>query len=100
MKLDIHADDPSLGSGAVEMRIKNGGGEPWTEWRKYAPRVDWKLSEGDGQKLVYVQFRHRAGNKSEPVKATTTLRPRVGGGFGLGSGASSVPASPLSQRVA
>jgi hypothetical protein len=91
VKLNIRADDPTLGSGMVEMRIKNGGGEPWTEWKKYAPRADWKLSEGDGQKLVYVQFRDRAGNKSEPIKATTTLRPRIGGGLGSGSGVSSMP---------
>jgi hypothetical protein len=91
VKLSIRSDDPSLGSGVIEMRIKNGGGEPWTEWRKYAPRVDWKLSEREGRKVVYVQFKDRAGNKSESAKATITLKPRVGGGFGLVTGASSTP---------
>ena len=93
VKLNLRADDLSLRSGVVEMRIKNGGGEPWTEWRQYAPRVDWKLSEGVGQKVVYMQFRDSAGTKSELAKATITLRPRIGGGFGLGSGESRIPTS-------
>ena len=80
VKPSLRADGPSPGSEAVEMRLMNGGGEPWTEWRKYAPRVDWKLSKGEGQKVVYVQFKNRAGNKSDPVKAAITLRSRVGGG--------------------
>jgi hypothetical protein len=91
VELTLRPDDPTLESGVVEMRIKNGGGDPWTDWREYAPIVEWKLSEGEGQKVVYVQFRDHAGNKSEQVKATTTLRPRVGGGSGLGPGASSMP---------
>ena len=80
VKLSLRADDPSLRSDVVEMRIKNGGGDPWTEWRTYATQVDWKLSEGEGEKAVYAQFKDRAGNRSEPVKATITLRSRVSGG--------------------
>jgi hypothetical protein len=98
VKLNTGADVPSLGSGEVEMRIKNGGGEPWTEWRTYAPRVDWKLSEGEGQKVVHVQFRDRAGNKSEPAKATITLKPRDGSGFG--SGESSIPTTRRASQAA
>ena len=48
--------------------------------------------------LVYVQFRDRAGNKTEPVKATTTLRPGIGGGFGLGSGEISMPTTRLTRE--
>ena len=80
VKLSIRADDLSPGSGAVEMRLKNSGGDPWTEWRTYAAKIDWKLSEGEEQKVVYVQFKDHAGNKSDSVKATITLRRRVGGG--------------------
>jgi hypothetical protein len=96
--LDIRTDDSSFGSGVVEMRIKNGGGDPWTEWRKYAAQVDWKLSEGDGQKVVYVQFKDYAGNKSEPVKATITLRGRAGG-VGLGESDIRTPAGPANHRT-
>jgi hypothetical protein len=55
--------------------------------------VDWKLSEGEGQRMVYVQFRDRAGNKSEPVEANITLPPRVDGGVGLGVGEGDLPTS-------
>ncbi len=68
VKLSLRADDLSPRSGVAEMRIRNGGG-PWTKWRDYATKMDWELSEDDEQKLVYVQFRDRAGNKLEPVKA-------------------------------
>ncbi len=66
------------------MGSKNGGGGPWTEWGQFATEVDWKLSEGEEQKMVYLPFRERAGNKSESAKATMTLRPNLGGEGGPG----------------
>jgi hypothetical protein len=77
VKLSLRADGPSPGFEAVEMRLMNGGGEPWTEWRKYATQVEWELSKGEGQKVVYLQFKDRAGNKSDSVKAAITLRGRA-----------------------
>ena len=79
VKLSLCADDSPPGPGVVEMRIRNGG-DPWTEWRQYASKADWELSEEEGQKVVYVQFRDRAGNTSGPAKATIALRRRASGG--------------------
>ncbi len=51
--LSLHARD-YFGSGVVLMRIRNGGGDPWTKWKRYTAETEWKLSEGEGPKVVYV----------------------------------------------
>jgi hypothetical protein len=43
------------------------------EERQYSTSVSWRLSDGDGQKTVYVRFVDAAGNESLPVWDTITL---------------------------
>jgi hypothetical protein len=74
--LHLYADD-HFGTGVVQMRLKNGGGDPWGKWVPYADTTSWKLSAGEGEKAIYVQFMDCAGNRSEPVKGTIAFRPTV-----------------------
>lgn len=46
---------------AVEMRIRNAGGE-WAPWQPYAASVAWTLAAGDGEKTIDVEYRD-AGDK-------------------------------------
>jgi hypothetical protein len=62
VKIDVFATD--LTSGIKDMRFKNEG-EDWGDWDTYVTQKFWDLSEGDGTKRVFVQFRDCAGNISE-----------------------------------
>jgi hypothetical protein len=62
VKVDLFATDET--SGIKDMRFKNEG-EDWGDWDTYINQKFWDLSEGDGTKRVYVQFRDCAGNVSE-----------------------------------
>ncbi len=51
--------------GAVEMRFTNSIGSwvgPESTWQSYAAALAWTLSSGDGNQMVYGQFRDTAGN--------------------------------------
>lgn len=39
--------------------------------------IYWKLIEGEGRKVVYVQYKDRAENIPEPSKANVTFRRRA-----------------------
>ncbi len=71
--LTLRASD-DFGSGVAQMRIMNGGGHPWEKWRPYVTTTSWELSEGEGRKTVYVQFKDRADNVSKSAKDTITFR--------------------------
>jgi hypothetical protein len=60
--------------GAVAgMRISNDGTN-WTNEAAYATSQTWALTEGDGVKTVYVNFKDAAGNwMATPATATITL---------------------------
>lgn len=62
VKIELYATD--LTSGIKDMRFKNEG-EDWGDWDTYVNQKFWDLSDGDGTKRVYVQFRDCAGNISE-----------------------------------
>jgi hypothetical protein len=47
--------------GATRMRFSNDG-STWSEWEPYAARKSWTLTDGDGEKTVYVQFADAAGH--------------------------------------
>jgi chitodextrinase len=47
-------------SGTAEMRFSNDN-ITYTEWQAYATSKTWNLSEGDGSKIVYVQFKDHLG---------------------------------------
>lgn len=60
--------------GAKDMMISNDGSYIGRRWQPYEKRVaNWKLSEGDGMKTVYVKFRDGNGNVSEDIIAMIEL---------------------------
>ncbi|NME70810.1 hypothetical protein [Flammeovirga aprica] len=50
--------------GASHIQIRGGDG-----WIDYAEQVQWTLSPGDGEKVVYARFRDEVGNYSKIVSA-------------------------------
>lgn len=70
VKLGIHA------KGASQMQIR--GGEGWVEYKE---SLDWQMSGGDGEKVVYARFMDEAGNLSAVAKGRIfidTTPPRFG----------------------
>ncbi len=74
---------------AVQMQFCNANGT-WSGWQAYAAAANWTLSEGDGDKTVYVRFKDAAGNittetiedeiildTTAPVINSVTLTPRM-----------------------
>jgi len=58
VRLTLSSSD--AGSGVGYMRFANEGGS-WGEWEENSASADWTLSEGDGDKTVYAEFRDNAG---------------------------------------
>lgn len=69
--LDLPASD-GAGSGVTEMRVANGA-PPSGAWSAYQASRSWVLPPGDGEKVVYAQFRDAAGNASAVVSDTILL---------------------------
>lgn len=72
-------------SQAVDMRLRNGGGD-WGEWRAYAALTTWWLAPGDGARTVEAEYRQAAGvpvavgdgvNVDTVAPTTLALRPVV-----------------------
>lgn len=55
--LNLQATDSS---GVAEMRFSNDN-VTWSDWQTYSTSASWTLTEGDGTKTVYVQFKDNAG---------------------------------------
>jgi len=62
VKIELYATDTT--TGIKDVRFRNEG-EDWGDWDSYVNQKFWDLSEGDGSKRVFVQFRDCAGNISE-----------------------------------
>jgi hypothetical protein len=71
--LSLSGRDPD-GSGVSQVRIRNGAGA-WSAWRPHARSVGWRLPAGAGTKVVWVQYRDRAGNVSVAVKDAINFQP-------------------------
>jgi uncharacterized protein (TIGR02145 family) len=69
VNLTLSAADTG-GSGISEMRFSNNG-TTWTDWEAYATSKEWTITEGDGEKTVYVQYQDNAGNNSGTWLQTT-----------------------------
>ncbi len=57
-------------TGASEMYLSNtayGEDGKWERWKKSA---EWKLTQGEGEKKIYVLFRDRAGNTARALGTT------------------------------
>jgi hypothetical protein len=65
-------DDPADASGCADMRFSNDNAN-WTLWEAYASSKAWTLTDSDGAKAVYVDFRDKVGNISGPRSDSITL---------------------------
>ena len=68
LQLEGYDNIPGLNS----MRLSNDG-KNWSAWESFSANKEWKLSAGDGNKTVYVQYRDLAGLESEQVGASIGL---------------------------
>ncbi len=77
--LQVSATDPAPSTGLTQMRFSNDG-QAWSPFQAYAASAPWTLSKGDGNKVVYAQFRDSVGNVSTTVSdsiALDTTSPRA-----------------------
>jgi len=59
-------------SGVAEMRFSEDG-TTWSAWEPFATSKEWVVSNGDGEKSVYVQFKDAAGNESDAAQDIIVL---------------------------
>jgi dipeptidyl aminopeptidase/acylaminoacyl peptidase len=67
--LTLSANDTS---GVAQMRFSDNG-TYWTGWETYATSKNWTMPSGDGEKIVYVQFKDVAGWVSGSYSAIILL---------------------------
>ncbi|MBI5193292.1 MAG: fibronectin type III domain-containing protein [Nitrospirae bacterium] len=61
-------------SGCSLMRISNDNiAWTWFTWKNVSNNKDWQVPNGDGVKVVYIQYRDKAGNYSIKHTAAITL---------------------------
>jgi hypothetical protein len=56
--------------GATEMKISNQADFKGAEWQPYQRNLKWLLTEGEGEKKVFVKFRDNAKNETPPTWAS------------------------------
>lgn len=59
--------------GATEMIISEDPNFADSQWEPYATTKQFTLSEGDGQKTIYVKYRNQKGKETQPVSASIVL---------------------------
>ena len=66
-------------TGATEMFLSNVKYGDSGNWEPWVPNKQWILSEGEGKKTIYAEFRDRAGNIARTSNSTIydTTRPTV-----------------------
>jgi hypothetical protein len=69
--LSLSAED--AGCGVAEMCISNGPTCPSASWEPYSTTSSWSLTEGDGEKDVWVWYRDHLGNSSAAFSDTVIL---------------------------
>ncbi|OQX24944.1 MAG: hypothetical protein BWK80_18215 [Desulfobacteraceae bacterium IS3] len=57
-------------TGASEMYISNTGYGENGQWERWTNAVEWKLTQGQGEKNIYVLFRDRAENTAKALGTT------------------------------
>jgi len=67
--ISLSTDDVS---GVAEMRFSRNGSD-WTSWEPYSDSKGWTLSEEEGMKTVYVQFKDNVGWVSDVYLDTIEL---------------------------
>ena len=64
------ADDAS----GVSMMALSNDGVNYQPWETYCTTKSWELSEGNGQKTVFLKIRDKAGNEATPIKASIEFK--------------------------
>lgn len=83
VNLTLSATDPLPGSGINEMRFRSEDTQTWSVWENFQTSRQWQLSDGDGAKTVFVEYRDNAGNVSQGtisdgIQLDTTFVPSLG----------------------
>jgi len=63
-------------SGASEMYLSNIAYGQGGSWENYARAKRWRLTQGEGEKQIYIQFRDRAGNTANALVYTKKTEPQ------------------------
>jgi len=61
VQLSITASDDTTKKELLKMRLANDSKDNFGEWEKYSPTKTWKLSEGYGEKTVFVEVKDKEG---------------------------------------
>ncbi len=91
VNLTLSASDG--GSGVYQMRFSNDNAT-WSSWEAYSTSKNWTLTDGDGTKLVYVQYSDNAGNISASFSDTIILDATAPGGTIMINGGATYAGSP------
>ena len=67
---DIFALDLNDGTITRMYMSNSSGGTSWSDPYTYDEEADWTLSDGDGEKTVYMQFEDASGNLNDQVNQT------------------------------
>ena len=67
---DIFALDLNDGTITRMYMSNSSGGTSWSDPYTYDEKADWTLSDGDGEKTVYMQFEDASGNLNDQVNQT------------------------------
>ncbi len=60
-------------NGASEMMISTSAAFTGAQWEPYARTKSWTLTEGNGEKRVYIKYRSAQGAATVPISAIITL---------------------------
>lgn len=74
--LNLYATDDRSSQGEIQFRVGEGASSysiTWGAWQAFAPRVQYTLGYGDGQRNVWVMYRDAAGNVSQIYGASVIL---------------------------
>ncbi|KKS17283.1 MAG: hypothetical protein UU72_C0004G0022 [candidate division WWE3 bacterium GW2011_GWB1_41_6] len=72
VKLYISVDQDG-GTKVQQMKISNDKNFRDADWESYAEEKDWRLTNNDGLKTVYIKIRDEAGNESNRFSESITL---------------------------
>jgi hypothetical protein len=73
VSLTISAQDNTSGSGVEKMQFSNDNIDWSSPLQNYTATKSWTLTDGDGEKEVYVKFKDTAGNLSSSYSDTIIL---------------------------
>ena len=64
-----------LANTAKQMMLSNTADFTGAQWKSYATSKSWTLTEGEGEKTVYLKVKYENGQESQPVSANIKPQP-------------------------